>query len=148
MDKTPDLPLNFDKSVTFPEALQIEQTANKKVYPTENYTKEDWRNYRYTYYQLVEKVDAEIGKIIDAIDDLGLRENTIIIFTSDHGDGNASHGWNQKTALFQESINVPFIINYKGIKSSEEKINTSLISSGLDLYPTILDFAGIEIPNE
>tara|TARA_R110001592_G_scaffold157648_3_gene388529 strand:+ start:600 stop:2006 length:1407 start_codon:yes stop_codon:yes gene_type:complete len=148
LDKTPELPINFKKASTFPEALQIEQTANKKVYPTENYTKEDWRNYRYTYYQLVEKVDAEIGKIIDAIDDLGLRENTIIIFTSDHGDGNASHGWNQKTALFQESINVPLIINYKRKNSSEEKINTSLTSSGLDLYPTILDFAGIEIPKE
>jgi arylsulfatase A-like enzyme len=148
LDKTPDLPVNFEKSATFPEALKIEHTANKKVYPTENYTKEDWRNYRYTYYKLVEKVDKEIGKIIDAIDDLGLRENTIIIFTSDHGDGNASHGWNQKTALFQESINVPFIINYKGENLYEEKVNTSLISNGLDLYPTILDFAGIEIPSD
>lgn len=148
LDKTPELPMNFEKSATFPEALQIEQTANKKVYPTQNYTKEDWRNYRYTYYQLVEKVDKEIGKIIDAIDDLGLRENTVIIFTSDHGDGNASHGWNQKTALFQESIKVPFIISYKGGNLSKEKVNRSLISNGLDLFPTILDFAGVEIPNE
>ncbi|TXD46773.1 sulfatase [Polaribacter sp. IC073] len=148
LDKTPELPINFEKSNTFPEALEIEQTANKKVYPTQNFTKEDWRKYRYTYYQLVEKVDAEIGKIIDAIEALGLRESTIIIFTSDHGDGNASHGWNQKTALFQESINVPFIISYKDENSSEGKINTSLISSGLDLFPTILDFAEIEIPKE
>ena len=148
LDKTPGLPLNFEKSSTFPEALEIEQTANKKVYPTQNYTKEDWRNYRYTYYQLVEKVDKEIGKIIDELDNLNLRENTVIIFTSDHGDGNASHSWNQKTALYQESINVPFIINYKREKSSKEKINTSLISNGLDLYPTILDFAEIEIPEE
>ena len=148
VDKTPELPINFEQSATFPEALKIEQIANKKVYPTENYTKEDWRQYRYTYYKLVEKVDAEIGKIIDAIDALGLRENTIIIFTSDHGDGNAAHGWNQKTALFQESINVPFIVNYQSENSSVEKINTSLISTGLDIFPTILDFAGAEIPSE
>lgn len=148
LDITPKLPINFEQSKTFPEALKIEQVANKKVYPTQNYTKEDWRNYRYTYYQLVEKVDAEIGKIIDAIDDLGLRENTIIIFTSDHGDGNAAHNWNQKTALFQESINVPFIINYKGKNLSKEKINSSLISTGLDIFPTILDFADVEIPSE
>lgn len=148
LDKTPELPINFEQSTTFPEALQIEQIANKKVYPTQNFTKEDWRKYRYTYYQLVEKVDTEIGKIIDAINDLGLRDNTIIIFTSDHGDGNASHGWNQKTALFQESINVPFIVNYLAKNSSEEKINTSLISNGLDIFPTILDFAGVKIPND
>ena len=148
LDKTPELPINFEQSKTFPEALKIEQIANKKVYPTQNFTKEDWRHYRHTYYQLVEKVDAEIGKIIDAIDDLGLRKNTIIIFTSDHGDGNAAHGWNQKTALFQESINVPFIINYKGKNSSEEKINTSLISTGLDIFPTVLDFADVKIPSD
>ena len=148
LDKTPELPINFKQSNTFPEALKIEQIANKKVYPTQNFTKEDWRHYRHTYYQLVEKVDAEIGKIIDAINDLGLRKNTIIIFTSDHGDGNAAHGWNQKTTLFQESINVPFIINYKGKNLSEEKINSSLISTGLDIFPTILDFAGVKIPSD
>lgn len=147
LDKTTELPINFKQSATFPEALKIEQIANKKVYPTQNYTNEDWRQYRYTYYQLVEKVDKEIGKIINAIDTLGLRKNTVIIFTSDHGDGNAAHGWNQKTALFQESINVPFIINYQAKNSSEEKINTSLISTGLDIFTTILDFADIEIPN-
>ncbi len=148
LDKTPELPVNFERSNTFPEALEIEQTANKRVYPTQNYTHEDWRNYRYTYYQLVEKVDKEIGKIIDAIDDFGLRENTLIIFTSDHGDGNAAHGWNQKTALFQESIKVPFIVSYKTKNVSKGKTNTSLISNGLDLYPTILDFADIAIPSE
>ena len=148
LNETPELPVNFKISPTFLEALQIEQNIDLKVYPTQNYTDEDWRQYRYTYYRLVEKVDKEIGKILDAIDNLGLRDNTVIIFTSDHGDGNASHGWNQKTALFQESIKVPFIINYKGINTFEEKINNSLISSGLDLFPTICDFVKIDIPKE
>jgi arylsulfatase A-like enzyme len=143
LEKTPALPPNFKQSATFPEVLQIEQSASPQLYPTKNYTEADWRQYRYAYYSLVEKVDVEIGKIIDAIDDLGLRDNTIIIFTSDHGDGNASHGWNQKTALFQESINVPFII------SDKNKIghtNTTLVSNGLDLYPTILDYANVSVP--
>ncbi len=147
LSETPELPVNFKKSETFPEALEIEQNASVKIYPTKQYTEADWRQYRHAYYRLVEKVDHEIGKIIDAIDDLGLRDNTIIIFTSDHGDGNASHGWNQKTALFQESIKVPFIVNYKNAKTSERKHNPTLISNGLDLYPTILDFANITIPD-
>ena len=143
---TPELPVNFKKSKTFPEALQIEQAASKRIYPTEQYSENDWRQYRYTYYRLVEKVDQEIGKIIDAIADLGLNENTVIIFTSDHGDGNASHGWNQKTALFQESIKVPFIITFNGTGQNKNTINNKLVSNGLDLYPTVLDFAGIPVP--
>jgi len=145
LENTPALPVNFKQSATFPEALKIEQVANKKVYPTANYTVEDWRQYRHTYYRLVEKVDAEIGKILTSLDDLDMRKNTLIIFTSDHGDGNASHGWNQKTSLFQESTNVPFIVSFKG-EIKKNKQNTSLISNGLDLYPTILDYAQLEIP--
>ncbi|GGK48044.1 MULTISPECIES: sulfatase family protein [Flavobacteriaceae] len=147
LDKTPQLPKNFKQSHDFPEVLKIEQKASKKTYPTENYTEEDWRHYRYAYYQLVEKVDAEIGKILNAIDALNLRKNTVIIFTSDHGDGNASHQWNQKTALIQESIKVPFIVSYKGNikKNSYSKVP---ISNGLDLYPTICEYANVAYSKE
>ena len=146
--KTPQLPINFKKGLTFPEALQLEQDIDPKSYPTRNYTSEDWRQYRYTYYKLIEQVDAQIGKIIDAIDDLGLRDNTVIIFTSDHGDGNASHGWNQKTALFQESIKVPFIISHKSTTNSNKQVQGTLISNGIDLFPTICDYAGIAMPKD
>lgn len=144
----PELPKNFQQSETFPEALKIEQTASKRIYPTENYTENDWRQYRYTYYRLVEQVDAEIGKILDAVSELGLSENTIIIFTSDHGDGNASHGWNQKTALFEESVNVPFIISAKNLKNKGETDKHNIISNGLDLYPTICALAGVSPPEK
>jgi len=127
--------------------LKIEQQASKKIYPTANYTEEDWRHYRYTYYQLVEKVDAEIGKILDAIDNLNLRNNTLIIFTSDHGDGNASHQWNQKTALIQESIKVPFIVSYKE-KIQKNTTSKVAISNGLDLYSTICEYAKVEYSKE
>ena len=147
LDKTPELPVNFKKSKTFPEALQFEQDADVLSYPTQNYTAADWRQYRYTYYRLIEKVDQEIGKIIDAIDAMGLADKTIIIFTSDHGDGNASHGWNQKTALFQESIKVPFIIRDQTTRASQNRTKKTLISTGLDLYPTVLDYAGIPSTN-
>jgi len=147
LDKTPQLPVNFKQSADFPEVLKIEQQASKKIYPTANYTEEDWRHYRYTYYQLVEKVDAEIGKILDAIDNLNLRNNTLIIFTSDHGDGNASHQWNQKTALIQESIKVPFIVSYKE-KIQKNTTSKVAISNGLDLYSTICEYAKVEYSKE
>ena len=148
VNDTPELPINFKKSETFPEALHIEQNASLKIYPTQNYSEEDWRQYRYTYYRLVEKVDQEIGKILYALVDLDLDKNTLIIFTSDHGDGNASHGWNQKTALFQESVKVPFIMSYKGNEKHNGTNNETLVSNGLDLYPTICDFAGVPTPKD
>ncbi|WP_139958490.1 sulfatase family protein [Flavicella sediminum] len=143
---TPQLPKNFKKSKKFPEVLNWEQQANKKVYPTAYYSKEDWRQYLYAYYQLVEKVDHEIGKILNAVDQLKLKDNTLILFTSDHGDGNAAHGWNQKTILFEEAVRVPFVASFKG-KIKPGKVNThSVISNGLDLYPTICDYAKIVPP--
>lgn len=147
LHKTPELPKNHKQANDFPEVLKIEQTANKKVYPTVLYSEEDWRQYRSAYYRLVEKVDAEIGKILDAVDDLGLSKNTLIIFTSDHGDGNGSHQWNQKTALIQESVKVPFIVSYKG-KIKKGKTNDKLVSNGLDLYPTITAFANLAKRND
>ncbi|MEO5948756.1 MAG: sulfatase-like hydrolase/transferase [Chitinophagaceae bacterium] len=147
LNKTPQLPKNHLQEASFPEVLKIEQEASKKIYPTANYREEDWRQYRYAYYKLIEKVDAEIGKILNAIDDLNLRENTLIIFTSDHGDGNASHGWNQKTALIEESIKVPFIASYNG-KIKTNQVNATLITNGLDLYPTIFEYANIAIPKQ
>ncbi len=146
--KLPGLPVNFEQSETFPEALRLEQTASRRTYPTAQYTENDWLEYRYTYYRLVEKVDQEIGKLLDAVADLGLSDNTLIIFTSDHGDGNASHGWNQKTALFQESVKVPFIVSHQGINHPKNSVDDKLVSNGLDLYPTILDFASVSVPKE
>lgn len=148
LENTPPLPANFEQNSSFPEALRIEQDASKRIYPTKNYTEEDWRQYRHAYYSLVEKVDAEIGKILSSVKDLGLEENTLIIFTSDHGDGNGSHKWNQKTALFEESVRVPFIASFKGEIMPVEEAKNTLVSNGLDLYPTILDYAGITIPSE
>ena len=55
-------------------------------------------------------MDAEIGKIVDEIDRQNLWKNTVIIFTSDHGDGQGAHQWNQKSVLYEEVVNVPFIV--------------------------------------
>ena len=63
-----------------------------------------WRQYLYQYYRMTERVDREIGKIINALESEGLDENTLIIFTSDHGDGGAAHHWAAKLSFYQESV--------------------------------------------
>ena len=114
----PGLPPNFAKNPYDADVIEEERDNNFNVYPTATFTPEDWRMYRYTYYRLVEKVDREIGKIIDAIDKNNLWKNTVVIFSSDHGDGIGAHHWNQKSALYEEVVNIPLIVTLPGKKLS------------------------------
>lgn len=72
--------------------------------------------------------------------------NTVIIFTSDHGDGQGAHQWNQKTALYEEIVNVPFIVCLPGGKNSG-KVLSQFVSNGIDIMPSVCDWAGTEFPS-
>jgi choline-sulfatase len=139
----PGLPANFGARPYEPEALRHEQHASAAVYGTQNYTHDDWRRYRDAYARLVERTDASIGVVLDALEAAGLAENTIVLFTSDHGDGDASHAWNQKTALFQECVRVPLLIRGPGVVPG---LGGCLVSVGLDLLPTLCAIAGVPVP--
>lgn len=145
----PELPDNFDATEGLSELLMHHKKMSPKLYPTENYTEQDWKNYLYAYYRLVERVDAHIGELISLLKEKDLYDNSVIIFTSDHGDGVAAHKWNQKRALFEESIQVPLIV--KPSKSDKATINRdidALVNIGIDLYPTICDYGNTFIPAE
>jgi len=83
---------------------------------------------------------------MEALESQGLIENTVIIYTSDHGDGHASHQWNQKMTFYEEAVNVPFIVSWKGKTRAGVIDEDTLSSTGLDIFPTILRFAGVPIP--
>ncbi len=141
----PNLPTNFGPQPFEPEALRTEQTAGAAVYGTTNYTPEDWRLYRQAYAHLVERVDARIGQLLVELDRSGIGNDTLVIFTSDHGDGDAAHAWNQKTALFEETIRVPLIVRWPS-RIVPGSATPQLVSVGLDLLPTVCDAAGIDVP--
>ena len=97
-----------------------------------------------SYYALVSCLDAHIGRVIDAIDSTSLCEDTVIIYTSDHGEMAGHHGMWQKQCFYEPSVNVPMIIRLPSGETGCIKQNVSLV----DVLPTLLDILGIEIPTE
>jgi len=141
----PNLPPNFLPAAFEPSIIRVEQKCNWAINAYQDRSAEDWRQLRWAYFRLVEKVDREIGKVLDGLKAHGLDGNTVAIFSSDHGDGHGAHRWNQKSALFEEIVKVPLIIRapngVAGLRDSR------LASIGLDLYPTVCDYAGVTPPS-
>ena len=141
----PNLPANFAVAPYDADILRYEKSLNYSLYPTASYTPDDWRQYRNAYFRLVEAVDAEIGKILDEIDSQDLWRNTVVIFTSDHGDGAGAHQWNQKTALYEEVVNVPMIVCLPG-KRNAGTVSEALVCNGVDFMPSVCDWACTAVP--
>lgn len=144
----PSLPSNFPVPPYEPELLRLVQDLHPRWHPTRGWDEYRWRQYRNAYYRLCERVDAEIGKVLTALRDQGLEDDTVVVFSSDHGDGVGAHRWNQKWALYEESVRVPMIVSWRGVTRAGAIDDEHLVSNGLDLLPTVLDYAGIRPPVE
>lgn len=142
----PPLPENFEIPEGEPDFIRVWQEQNsRRVYRSHFWEEDEFKAYQWGYYRLVEKVDSLLGNVFDAIYASPAAENTIIIFSSDHGDGSSRHRWNQKWSAYDESSRVPFIIAGKPIGRKGET-DSRLVSAGLDLMPTICDYAGVDAP--
>lgn len=104
---------------------------------------EHWRWYIWNYYRMVEMVDAEINRVLFALEDAGLAGETLVVLTSDHGDGLARHGLTSKMFLYDEAVRVPFIAAWPGHLQAGKRDGRHLVS-GLDIAPTICDMAGVD----
>ncbi len=140
----PPLPPNVEPQKGEPEAVRslIERRAFRQM-AREKYTDEQWRMHRYAYCRLTEVVDRQIQVVLDALKESGTEEETLVIFSSDHGDMDASHRMEHKTALYEQAANIPFIAMWKGHIPANRVNETHLVSNGLDLLPTVCDYAGV-----
>jgi choline-sulfatase len=143
-DKCPPLRANHGIMKDEPEIMGIMRQAyhNSPLFPVGNFDDAKWRQYEWAYYRLVERVDNLIGKVLKHLVEQNLDENTVVVFTGDHGDCQGAHFFNQKTVLFEEAARVPFMISYPArIKPGTSDM---LMHTGVDLLPTLCDFAGIK----
>ena len=142
--------------------IYYDMFKNKTLGPSKNYSNsldpygDHWSNEHKTkkkiaewmrvYYAMTTNLDWNFGRLISSIEDAGIINNTIIIFTSDHGEMFGAHGRMKKNIFYEESIRVPFLLQWRDKLSSGLKLDTLL--STVDIMPTILGLVDVEIPKE
>lgn len=144
----PPLPQNFEIPPQEAEAIRIMQARRPfKLKARERYSEEDWRMHRWAYARLTERVDGQIGRVLAALQDNDLVDSTVVVFTSDHGDMDASHRMEHKTAFYDEAARVPLLIAGPGLAQGAVD-DRHVVSNGLDLVPTLCALAGLDPPGD
>ena len=144
----PALPSNFEPPRDEPTCITTHYTQVRpfRRYAREHWSDDQWRLHRWLYCRLTERVDAQVGRVLDALGEAGIEENTLVVFTSDHGDMDGAHRLEHKSILYEEAARVPMILSFAG-RIEPGRIDAShLVSTGLDILPTICDFAGVDVP--
>lgn len=138
-DASGRLPSNFGPTDHHPQ-----ESVFRKGYGS--YSELMWKKYIWFYHRLVEQVDAEIGRVLDAFENSPCAENTVVVFTSDHGDMMASHGLGKKNIMYGECQRVPLILAGPGVQPRIDR--TTPVCNGWDLVPTLCGVAGVPVPEQ
>ena len=129
-DLSPD-----DLKVPVPEGLT---PAEEKSWKYQRYIKD--------YLRVVASIDDNVGRLLDYLDEEGLTENTMVIYTSDQGFFLGDHGWYDKRFMYEESLRMPFIARYlRQVRPGT--VNEDMILN-VDFAPLFLDLAGIDVPED
>jgi arylsulfatase A-like enzyme len=127
-----------------PMEVPVEAGGEKRMLTGDDLLKWKYQRYIKDYLRCIASVDDNVGRILDYLDANGLRENTVVIYTSDQGFFLGDHGWYDKRFMYEESLRMPFIIRWPGVvkpASSEDAI-----ALNVDFAPTFLEVAGLEAP--
>jgi arylsulfatase A-like enzyme len=98
------------------------------------------------YYAMAANLDANLGRLLAALDEMGLADDTILVFTSDHGEMFGAHGRRAKNIFYEEAIRVPFLLRWPGRVGAGSVCDACL--GTVDIMPTLLGLAGLEAPRE
>ena len=130
-------PVTLEEIMRLPVPLRLLILRGRPAYDTDR-TRLQWM-YR-SYYGAISHIDREVGRILAALAEAGVAENTIVVFSSDHGDQLLEHGLMGKNCFFEASVRVPFILRWPGqIRPGQHE---ELVES-VDLVPTLFELAGL-----
>jgi arylsulfatase A-like enzyme len=147
-----DLKIDWVPPSMTPEQKAAWVSAYKEendLYKTADFTPEGlvrWKYQRYIkdYLRCVDSVDENIGRVLDYLEESGLAENTIVVYSSDNGFFLGEHGWFDKRWMYEESLRVPLIVRWPGV-TRPGRTNKNFVSN-LDFAETFLDAAGLPVP--
>lgn len=145
VDGFPPLPLNFGipREPEFLQAYRERDFYGGEYLFTRDWDTDQWRAYLHVYYRLIEAVDSSVGRVLAVLREAGLEEDTLVIFTTDHGGCMGAHRWSSSLILYEESVKVPLLVSWKGV-TPEGAVDDRHLVSGIDVLPTMCDYAGIE----
>lgn len=148
-EHTPPLPDNHAIPKREPDVVQNGFLEGRPFqnYVRMNWTERDWRLHRWLYARLTERLDRQIATVMDAVREAGIGEETLIVFTSEHGDMDAAHKLEHKILPYEEAARVPMVVTWKNHIEGGRVDDRHLVSNGLDLLPTLADYAGVTPPD-
>ncbi len=139
-----DLPANFDDELEDNEPMRyrlLRERYRRNGFGRHELDSEaGWRRLITNYWGLVSQVDLSVGGILNTLENLGLADNTIVVYTSDHGDMMGSHRLLAKSVMYEEAVKVPWLIRAPGMGRQQTTIHNRV--SQIDLVPTLLDLMG------
>ncbi len=141
----------YEPTENLPPQLQVQRNGGNKVWNMDKAFQDEqlWRNYIGGYYALVTEIDHHVGEILKALEESGLDNETIVIYTSDHGDFVGNHGMVEKCAfgqnVYEDILNVPLIIKYPGKTENGKRIGE--LVSLVDILPTLIELLDLEVPD-
>ncbi len=138
--------LNEDQRAAWDKAYEKEIKYYKEA-KLEGKELLEWNYQRYLedYLRCIASVDDNIGRLLDYLDEKGLSENTLIVYTSDQGFFLGEHGWFDKRFMYEESFRTPLVMK---LPSRIQKGKVNKLVQNIDYVPTFLELAGVEIPEE
>ncbi|WP_321470887.1 sulfatase [uncultured Paludibaculum sp.] len=144
-DQRMPVPKTMDSESITKLPLSVQRSEGRRRWGVRFSTPELFQQSVKGYYRLISGIDRSVGTMLGELDKLGLRENTIVIYTGDNGFYLGEHGLAGKWFMHEESIRVPLIMQGPGIASGRR---VDAMSLNVDLAPTMLDLAGVPIPDE
>ncbi|MHC4445114.1 MAG: sulfatase family protein [Planctomycetota bacterium] len=146
-----DLKFNPPRNLT-PEQMKLWKAAyepKNKVFRKAKLTGDDlvrWKYQRYIkdYLRCIASVDDSVGRLLDYLDETGLADNTVVIYSSDQGFYLGDHGWFDKRFMYEESLRMPLMVRWPGVTKAGS-VDEHLVQN-LDFAETFLDLAGVKVP--
>jgi len=128
-----------------PQALALRPNVNlKQTHSKALKNNETLHEMQRNYFAHVSAIDAEFARLLRVLEETGQADNTIVVYTSDHGEMMGSHGYMDKRLPWEESCNVPFVVRYPG-KTPRGKTSDVLFAA-VDIFPTLCGLAGVPVP--